>query len=495
MLEVIVLLLCAFMATMRENIADYNKVDACERNYNLEYGKKGTLACDIPRGFIGVFWYKENVTRPLISFTTDNDIQRSSYDVGDYDITPEGSLQINNVSLWHEANFRVRVVYPLQELGDFKNDMTVTVYVKPAQSHPLIDVCQDNNYCFVQVNRNFAFTCSVHGARPSVNLAWLWGNKYRVKHQSMRTNQDNYANGFSSVLSSIATVDGFLKTTSPLGVLACRYYSQYNMMEERESIVLFKNKASIHHMYIMEGDANIFTVNHQVELHCIDKAVTVTPSVEAVLWEKRKLSGESEILGHFALGRSATSNSNMEVTTNGSLILRHLQIDFDGEYLCMSKYSSKFAYRKYSVETYVPPSPNFPMIVSCPKYRNCVIDVKEPKGYLKCKLQGIRPEVQLEWIYAGVGLSPIEFTTLDPLVKKYEGGYDISLTAYYKILDGQGSQDITVACKARGSVSERFTNTSYVTLKYMTGEGNGIQKSSHVAVWLICLLTVMTFVI
>lgn len=77
----------------------------------LEIGKSGTISCSFPNDFSSVHWYYNlDVTDgpPTLSYELqDQTVNGDGYDSGEFDINPDGSLIINNVSVHYETNFTV----------------------------------------------------------------------------------------------------------------------------------------------------------------------------------------------------------------------------------------------------------------------------------------------------------------------------------------------------------------------------------------------------
>lgn len=79
----------------------------CNSPQYLELGRPGTINCDFGDDFLGVYWYNSTtlLDSDQIIYYSDYNKDGTGYLSGEFDILPNGTLIINNVSLHHEHVF------------------------------------------------------------------------------------------------------------------------------------------------------------------------------------------------------------------------------------------------------------------------------------------------------------------------------------------------------------------------------------------------------
>lgn len=82
----------------------------CATLQYLELFQSGTVQCAFEEGYLGIQWYDSTTigTPPIITFVKSVK-GGSGYLSREYDVYPNGSLIINNVTLHHERIFSVSV--------------------------------------------------------------------------------------------------------------------------------------------------------------------------------------------------------------------------------------------------------------------------------------------------------------------------------------------------------------------------------------------------
>lgn len=81
----------------------------CGSPQYVELGKREVVKCSFIDGFVSINWYFNlDVTEgpPTIRFTN-QEVTGEGYESGEFDITPDGSLIIKNVTVQHETRFTV----------------------------------------------------------------------------------------------------------------------------------------------------------------------------------------------------------------------------------------------------------------------------------------------------------------------------------------------------------------------------------------------------
>lgn len=85
----------------------------CDLIQYLTIGSNGTIQCSFSE-YHAVSWYYPEKDKPIL-FYEEGDKRGDGYVSGDYDVYPNGSLYIRNVTLQQETLFRVTKVISLSE--------------------------------------------------------------------------------------------------------------------------------------------------------------------------------------------------------------------------------------------------------------------------------------------------------------------------------------------------------------------------------------------
>lgn len=82
----------------------------CKDTQHFDYGGSATIQCHFPENFYSVYWYNSAEVRetPIISLKDSMKIG-DGYTSGEFDITSDGSLIINKVTLQHNHTFSVAI--------------------------------------------------------------------------------------------------------------------------------------------------------------------------------------------------------------------------------------------------------------------------------------------------------------------------------------------------------------------------------------------------
>lgn len=87
----------------------------CELLQYLTIGSNGTITCSFNE-YLAISWYNPEAEEAII-FYKDGDKTGEGYTRGGYDVFPNGSLFIRNVSLEHEMLYRVTKIISLTQLS------------------------------------------------------------------------------------------------------------------------------------------------------------------------------------------------------------------------------------------------------------------------------------------------------------------------------------------------------------------------------------------
>lgn len=146
----------------------------CPGNQTAELGDQGCITCNFPDGFRSVYWFDNTSDRsPVISFSVESGVKSGQgFQTGDYDIHPNGSLIISNVTKWHERKYRC-IVYPDHTFDVFL--VSLTVIAAPGNQFPVVKCCNCYHYqeYYISLADTQTLRCAYSAARPPVQLAWF----------------------------------------------------------------------------------------------------------------------------------------------------------------------------------------------------------------------------------------------------------------------------------------------------------------------------------
>ncbi|KAJ8034282.1 hypothetical protein HOLleu_21050 [Holothuria leucospilota] len=106
--------------------------EGCESPQYLEINQRGTIQCTFQDDAFGIYWYNSTDTveeKPILNFQGSMK-SGIGFTSGEYDVHPNGSLIINNVTVRHDNNFTVVKLNDSQRLLDFFL-FTTTTWLSP----------------------------------------------------------------------------------------------------------------------------------------------------------------------------------------------------------------------------------------------------------------------------------------------------------------------------------------------------------------------------
>ncbi|KAJ8048584.1 hypothetical protein HOLleu_00950 [Holothuria leucospilota] len=142
--------------------------DTCNLTQYLEFGRRGVVNCGFEEDFILIAWLNSTTdVQPLVEMR-DSVKSGRGYNSGEFDIYPNGSLIIHEVNFQHDHPFMVWVVDKLGTATSIVIHVVVTV--PPNPPYPVVEGCDNDRYCVLEVGREGVVTCSLRGIRPEVQL-------------------------------------------------------------------------------------------------------------------------------------------------------------------------------------------------------------------------------------------------------------------------------------------------------------------------------------
>ncbi|KAJ8051041.1 Histidine--tRNA ligase, cytoplasmic [Holothuria leucospilota] len=431
--------------------------EMCNSPQYIEVEKPGIVICSLENAY-AVSWYNSTILRneyPIVHYSASAKSGRG-YISGEFDITRNGSLLINTVSFSHDHYFAVE--YLNAKLDDaVVLNIQVIVVVKPHFPFPVIEYCENiTGLCFQKVEDPHVY-CSVKNIRPAalleLTVKTVNGNKNVSFHRHTESNGKLFT-------SRVTTRDAF-KYTSRLALIACSAHTLPGILERNEYIVLIQNIN--HSAPSVEPTVRFVERNSSLELRCLGTDIGFL-----VWWMADTLN--SKQLGHLLAYSVMLGNPQKEIHIQGyqmgregSVIIPQFDITYEGTYSCISSDGLSDTLAVYETIMFVKPSPNYLTVDGCDHEGYCVLDVTN-EGNLTCRVNGVRPRVQLQW-KASHGTKTMSFKTQEVLIVDKNDTYDVSLTSAYYAQVEPGDR-VTVVCEVVGPYTDHFNMTTSIDLNF-----------------------------
>ncbi|KAJ8027211.1 NACHT, LRR and PYD domains-containing protein 7 [Holothuria leucospilota] len=449
--------LLAFLVTSECLVLVTNQ--ECVSPQYLELGKSGSVICSFGEGFFGVYWYNSTDFRqdlPII-YLSRSEKGGTGYTTGEFDMFPNGSLLIHNVSLAHDRVFNVTF---LQSQSDpqVRVDVRVVVIVTPTTPAPIILSCggmSSAQNCLLDVNETMTLVCSVKDSRPAVDLKWT--RRAGDGDAEISFKSETFSEGLyytSHIATNVTFSDSF-----NLALFSCQANNPAGVLEKDESFILLKNAnlnlAAFHHQ-----TGKFVPRFSKLALVCTER------KVHAFVWKRiipsRHVS--ENILYAIEIDNTTVTTLNDEFLLGGtnSLILPRIDINDEGMYACISTDGTVENVALYSVSVIVQPVPSYPVVDGCSS-DHCAVEVMRD-GVLTCNIKGIRPEIQLKWsAFSETDEDVIVFSNHISHIREKDHLFDITLTVNYTVK--KVSEDkMTVRCYGVGSNAVYFQLMTTVDL-------------------------------
>ncbi|KAJ8050648.1 NACHT, LRR and PYD domains-containing protein 14 [Holothuria leucospilota] len=438
---------------------DYN----CPPLQHLVVGTTGVIICSFQEGFFGVLWYNSTNVLHEEAILTFREGEKSGigYDAGEFDVFPNGSLVVHNVSRQHERNFTVILLKTTTD-PTVRSFVNVLVNAQTFRPFPRIHRCSDESrVCLQRYHEKLELSCYVQDSRLMIPLRWL-----------VRTNVEDInipshftvTNQTSFYTSTITTTNPFVYS-SFVALLVCKADDSFGLLERNQSFVLL-TKSNLNHTSL-----NIITIyvetGSRMELLCSLKQILF------LIWQVRNQSTENDIPVIYAsLMKDAFIygyDDDYQLEWDGSLAVREVRTKHEGFYSCISGDGLTDNVMMYRVITFVLPVPEYPVIEGCNHEQYCVLTV-EAEGRLTCKVKRIRPRVQLDLRKVfDQSSNVIEFYDKQLTTIGTGDGFDVSLTSKYRIKDTSRKR-VTIECRVVGTEIKDLDLSSKFDLLFMTVE-------------------------
>lgn len=446
--------------------------EGCHSPQYLKFGSRDIIQCSFTKGYYGILWYNTTdieMQDPVVELV-ESLKSGKGYTSEEYDIYPNGSLIINNVSSSHDQNFTVVKFDSLNE-EPLQFVVAVVTVVNPEHRQPVIRRCGPNvTFCFTILDNNSTIDCFCRKSRPAVNLKWL----VRTSLGDRNTNyQSNATITASTYTSSVTTTDVF-HSSRILSLLVCRAKTLPGMLNSEESLILVQNKK-----------LNISSENSLKKYVARDSKLNLLCTNQTVLfltWQESSLNNDQHIhIAHAVfLEKQQTSVffSIYNLSETGSLIVPRIQVQQEGFYNCLYGNGLTEGITNYEVLVYVSAHP---VVEGCGNQQFCRLEALQ-EGNLTCSVSGIRPEVLLVWTVGDDSSELISFEPKPSIVEKHGDTFSITLTSHYQVLDSSENR-VIVKCQISGVEKDIFKETATVELVINNQGESGASLSAIPVHW------------
>ncbi|XP_071831344.1 uncharacterized protein [Apostichopus japonicus] len=459
--------------------------DVCNSPQYLEIGTEGTIQCYFPSDFLSVHWYNTtdfNNEEPVLNYR-DSEKSGKGFTSGEFDIHPNGSLIINNVTLQHGNSFGATLFLSRTKIPDTWV-IEVQVIKRPHHHFPLINGTPaiGEAVFLTEIEHITKLTCLVEHSRPLIPLEW----KIRAGGRDKPITYTNSSDVKYSLYSSTASVEYSFQGQDYLAILACRALDDpLTLLKRDESLLVVQNK----NMDITNAPQKHSPVEKGTSLY-----LECSIDVETAVWKKRDSKSTYHDVAVFV--KDVIINVFMEsvtVNNNGSLTIPDVKIHHDGLYVCIHEGGEEI--KVHNVTVIVLPTPSYPVVERCNHDKYCVLEGKND-GELLCRVNSILPVIRLEWRAYD---SPEMITFSNQTITIEENGdlYDIYLRANYQIQSEFSNKQITLECFATGENSTYFDLNTKIDL-FLTDlliEGRKVVTFSSISVAVVLVIAVIFIII
>lgn len=465
----------------------------CTSPQYLELGKTGTIACSFEEGFYGVYWYNSTDVQqafPMI-YLSSSAKYGNGYTTGEFDIYPNGSLLINNVTLQHDKVFTVTFLQSQRD-AEIKINVLSVVYVIPLPPVPLIQECEEEwttPVCFLEVNKPLELICSVNDTWPAFGLNWILrraGGDKNVTSKLRNLTED-------ARFTFIVTTNVLANSSLMLHLLACVADSPPGVLVRNYSYILVQNTKI--DWTDFEKIPKVFERFSKMELICTEDQTSF------LVWKKITSSTVTKNIMYAVVFENMVVNRVDEDYSFGrknSLILPNINLNHKGLYACVYSNGISDGVTVYDVTVIVHPVPSYLVIQNCSKDQYCLLEV-EHRGNLTCHVRGIFPEVELKWMVLDFDESVIAFTKERIQITKKDDLFEVSLTATYEVKVLPRNK-MSVKCLAVGPNADHFNLTRKIDLYFPNGlptetEEQLTKEQGSQYVWIALIVPIAAIVI
>ncbi|KAJ8018891.1 hypothetical protein HOLleu_42873 [Holothuria leucospilota] len=438
-------------------------VNECRTPQFIEIDSLSLIQCSFRDDVYSVLWYK------LIKFTRGDafltlvNTKKSGegFLSGEFDIYPNGSLIIQNVSMKHEGTYRVDMLKNPSS-GPETFFVTVYVFVPTFSRVPVIDNCANKRETCLQVlNNTSEISCTIKDARLAIPLIWMLRAGDGDRNISSRL---SIKNGTHPFFTSRATVTDAFVYSRALILLVCQANDPSGLLQKTESLALIQgNDETLPNALPKPVLARR---NTRLELDCTDI------SISYLVWQvKKNQESVFKTLFHAVFVGDHFHNllnDDYQLQNHSSVVVEDVKVHHEGIYRCISSNAFEDDVNMYEVVVFVYPDPTYPVVDGCNHQQYCVLEVPL-EGSLACTVKGIRPQVQLDITEVFERSSNVlQFYDKTITVKDHGDTSDVLLTSKYRCHSVTESR-LTVECKVVGTNIEELHLSTKFDLLFLHG--------------------------
>ncbi|KAJ8019225.1 hypothetical protein HOLleu_42329 [Holothuria leucospilota] len=479
-------------------VTSYGQEDCeCPAVVYLQFGDKGTIPCRCDH-FSLVSWYssKENYddgSFPFIRY--DNSETKGTGKVsGQFDLEPDGTLIINNVSMINHEMEYFSVFLRDTEGQTVSNSVKVEVIVSPDPLYPVLNGHMNHQYLYLDMKREGTLYCSMKGVHPKVNLSITVIDQGQQGGVDLQRGDTMYSSNEDHSYDVKVTYNYTTDLSVQMSILQCnvtgelgQHFSEVTTAEisfppGEKAFLVIDGGINPEHIYLEK--------NRTGEIVC---SIRTSDPDTKLIWKVVDPFSEDKILFENCFLRALPRGGTFIVSLKCSYVVEDEDVDrvtvqclvtdsTDEQYQNATKVELLFPKKAQS-----PPAPTSltPVIDGCDgKHDICTLKVQS-EGELTCRVENSHQLVELRWnIFDGHQWQVSS--------GKMEVARDVISTFQYEV---KKSQAILIA-ECYTVVGDRIPEASSKVVLVTEADGDSDNKSGHgVRVGLIVFSFIVLFVI
>ncbi|PIK40250.1 putative dock-9 [Apostichopus japonicus] len=353
----------------------------------------------------------------------------------------------------------------------------VTDYEQPRHKYPVVDLCKGKINCIVTVRHKTVMSCSVEDVRPARFVGWF--NKTGSSDTLLNSSRNTMSNG--ATFSSFAKINITVTRNRFYELLVCKSFNQAPSIHNGTAMVLLEPQ----HQPWISNKSEYGLLTKRTVLGC-------SISKQTVLIRKRRTEGmKYETIAYRMYNHSFENDASYRLYTDGSLIISSLSLENEGNNVCIYGTSEEQSYSVITLHAIVLSSINF---LGCNSSVQCVLEVQSGDD-IECSLKGVRPEVNLEFVYPDSSTpSPISLEGQPRIPENHGDVYDISIKSRVQITADADVRNITIVCRVTNSaIREHLMEAKAILTLGLSEAGQESSKSATLHINLL-FLVIFSFV-
>ncbi|KAJ8017792.1 hypothetical protein HOLleu_44567 [Holothuria leucospilota] len=302
----------------------------CRSPQYIRTDSEEIIKCSFKDDVFSVLWYNSKDFYRVDAIVTLKDSVKSGegFSSGEFDIFPNGSLIISNVSLKHEGTYTViKLDTPTSRPVTYI--INVFVIARTFERIPIIEGCDNGHViCFQTVGTTSKVSCTVTDARPAIPLSWMVRTTNGDRNMSSRSVITNETNVYFTSRTTI--LDPFAYSEI-LTLLACKADGPLGLLERNESLVLLQNSNET--LINIKPKQIAVEIDSKVQLHCNYSKVSY------LVWQVKQPSEAvfKAILYIVFVEENFTHINDKDYKLQqASLVIEKIRVQDEGTYRCVS---------------------------------------------------------------------------------------------------------------------------------------------------------------